>query len=70
MPNYCCGVISSTTERSKKSINTLAELLDDENKSFAKIILPMPKNIFQGGLGQEEKEKYGKNNWYDWSIAN
>lgn len=41
------------------------------------MLIPMPvhqpdlhkPNPFyaEGGLGQEEKEKYGKNNWYDWS---
>lgn len=34
---------------------------------FEKII-PMPLHIFRGDLGQEQKEKYGKDNWYDWSI--
>ena len=35
---------------------------------FEKII-PMPKNIYRGSLGPEEREKYGKDNWYDWSVA-
>ena len=30
----------------------------------------MPPNIFLGDLGIKEREQYGKNNWYDWSIAN
>jgi len=29
----------------------------------------MPSNIFQGNLGKEEREQYGENNWYDWSVA-
>jgi hypothetical protein len=33
-------------------------------------IIPMPENIFRGDLGQREKELYGKNNWYDWSLEN
>lgn len=36
---------------------------------FEKII-PMPDNIFLGALGQKEMEQYGKENWYDWSLAN
>lgn len=36
---------------------------------FEKII-PMPDNIFRGALGQKEMEQYGKENWYDWSLAN
>lgn len=30
----------------------------------------MPDNIFKGNLGPREQELYGKNNWYDWSVAN
>ncbi len=33
-------------------------------------VIPMPDNIFRGNLGREEYRLYGKNNWYDWSIAN
>lgn len=36
---------------------------------FEKII-PMPEYIFRGNLGASEKQLYGKNNWYDWSIKN
>lgn len=35
---------------------------------FEKII-PMPENIFRGNLGQKERELYGSDNWYDWSIS-
>lgn len=31
-------------------------------------VIPMPDYIYRGSLGQAEKEKYGKNNWYDWSV--
>ena len=36
---------------------------------FEKII-PMPENIYRGNLGPAEQKLYGKNNWYDWSLAN
>lgn len=36
---------------------------------FEKIV-PMPENIFRGPLGQKERDTYGANNWYDWSLAN
>ncbi len=36
---------------------------------FAKI-LPQPEHIYHGPLGKEEREMYGKNNWYDWNCAN
>lgn len=32
-------------------------------------VIPMPEHIFRGNLGMAEREKYGKDNWYDWSIA-
>ena len=44
--------------------------MSDENDFDFNNIIPMPKNIFRGNLGREEEEKYGKNNWYDWSIEN
>ena len=51
----------------------------DENVNFKKFcdgngkftfekVLPMPKDIYRGDLGQAEREKYGDKNWYDWSI--
>ena len=30
----------------------------------------MPAHIFRRNLGMAEREKYGKDNWYDWSISN
>ena len=30
----------------------------------------MPKTVFRGNLGAEEKKKHGNNNWYDWSVKN
>ena len=36
---------------------------------FEKII-PMPEHIFRGSLGEKERELYGENNWYDWSVDN
>lgn len=35
---------------------------------FEKII-PMPKNIYRGSLGPDERKKYGNDNWFDWSVA-
>lgn len=31
--------------------------------------VPMPDDIFRGNLGQDEREKYGDKNWYDWGVA-
>ena len=39
---------------------------------FEKVIAP-PENIFNGDLGEEERQmciKEGRPNWYDWNVAN
>ena len=69
MPNHITNKIQFYGE--KNDISKVLELIkgEDEYIDFNKII-PMPNNIYQGNLGIEERKKYGKNNWYDWSIAN
>ena len=55
----------------KKQLKTLKTMLKSKDNDFDfNNIVPMPKNIFRGLLGREEEEKYGKNNWYHWSIDN
>ena len=55
----------------KKQLETLKTMLKSKDNDFDfNNIIPMPKNIFRGNLGREEEEKYGKNNWYHWSIEN
>ena len=49
--------------------------IDDMENIFSNdypfnMIIPIPDHIFRGNLGQDEREKYGKDNWYDWCIAN
>ena len=69
MPNWTYN--SVMFEGNEKQLNTLKNMLKSKDNEFDfNNIVPMPKNIFQGNLGQEEREKYGKNNWYDWSIEN
>jgi len=65
----------------KKQIKKLQETIqsnkvDEENGKayfmpidFEKVI-PMPDDLFKGNLGEAEKKKYGKHNWYDWSVDN
>ena len=69
MPNWTYNTV--VFEGNEKQLETLKTMLkSDENDFDFNNIIPMPKNIFRGNLGREEEEKYGKNNWYDWSIAN
>lgn len=79
MPNHVHNIINLTGP--VEDIKKLSELVYNKNYRYSDgeieekafdfdRIIHMPKNIYRGGLGLEEKEKYGKNNWYDWSIAN
>lgn len=71
MPNHVTNILKfhCTTERFVEIANFLK---GGEDKPFGTVdfntVIPMPDYIFRGNLGIEEKEKYGKDNWYDWSI--
>lgn len=69
MPNWVKTKIwfEGESESTEKFINDC--LNDEGNFDFEKII-PMPDYIYSGPLGLEEEKKYGRNNWYDWSIDN
>jgi hypothetical protein len=71
MPNHVTNIIRF--EGDEKQIHDLLEKIQDDELgigsiSFGKVIL-MPENIFRGNLGQAEREMYGSNNWYDWSVS-
>ena len=74
MPNHVRNVltVSSGTPDIGKIREEVA-IRDDDGKpvlgtiDFERIV-PMPKEIFRGPLGEVEMQKYGHNNWYDWSI--
>ena len=69
MPNWTANNVLFVGK--EKQLKTLKDMLkSDENDFDFNNIVPMPKNIFRGNLGREEEEKYGKNNWYHWSINN
>lgn len=72
MPNHVTNVIKLNGDR--KQIRELLEQIQSDELGLGTIdfekIIPMPENIYRGNLGQEETKLYGKNNWYDWRIAN
>lgn len=76
MPNWVRNNVSVMGD--KDSVDLFAQrhfrLSDGElepHKEFDfRTIKPMPDRIFQGNLGEEERKKYGEDNWYDWSINN
>ena len=69
MPNHVTNMVQFHGEQ--ENIDKVLALIKGEESciDFQKII-PMPDNIFRGNLGSKERELYGKNNWYDWSITN
>ena len=72
MPNHVTNILRVSGDPNKVSAMFKA-IKNDEiglgSIDFNKVI-PMPNHIFQGNLGMAERVKYGKDNWYDWSIAN
>ena len=45
----------------KDDLNIKRELFTFES------FIPMPNTVYRGDLNSKAREKYGKNNWYDWS---
>lgn len=72
MPNHITNRIKLIGE--PQEVSRVLELVKNDKYGIGTIdfekIIPMPDNIFRGSLGKAEMEKYGNNNWYDWSVAN
>lgn len=70
MPNHTASRLSILGE--EETIKELVEFVKGEGDNFFSFekIKPAPDHIFQGELDQSAKEKYGKNNWYDWNVEN
>ena len=72
MPNHVQNRIAFDGEPEK--IAEILEQIKNDNYGIGTIdfekIIPMPSNIYRGDLGQRERELYGKNNWYEWSVSN
>ena len=73
MPNWVCNKVRLETEDKellKKIFNEIKGKEEEYGAIDFETIIPMPEDIFRGDLGTEEKEKYGKKNWYDWPWEN
>lgn len=70
MPNWVATVVNF--EGNTEDINTIFNLIKGSEDCVFDFntLVPMPDNIYTGNLGMAEREQYGKNNWYDWSIGN
>ena len=68
MPNNVTNLIKFNGKQ--EDINKVLELIRTGKECIDfNTIIPMPENIFRGNVGLEERQKYGSDNWYDWSIA-
>ena len=54
--------------RSENEVESVVE--EQYNAIDFNRIIPIPDYIYVGNLGEKERKKYGKNNWYDWCIEN
>ena len=63
MPNWVKVIVHALDE----DVDFEKYTNDEGHFTFEKIV-PMPKDIYRGDLGEEERAKYGANNWYDWSC--
>ena len=75
MPNWCMNTVKVFGE--DKDIEEFKEFVKDKDLPFSfQKIEPMPeelKNTRSPRLGERDKvltDKYGADNWYDWSIIN
>lgn len=69
MPNYVTVQVRASKEVIDAMINTEPGH-GWENAVDFNLLIPTPDDIFQGNLGQKERQLYGDRNWYDWNIAN
>ena len=71
MPNHVTNIVRVSGDPEK--VKAMFEDIKDDKIGLGSIdfnkVIPMPEHIFRGNLGMAEREKYGKDNWYDWSIA-
>lgn len=78
MPNWCSNTL--VVRGSKEELDRMYNKVMVKGEFDFNAIIPMPEhqpdpkkpNAFfaDGNLGQEERKKFGSNNWYDWSNDN
>ena len=65
MPNW---VRNQVSVGNKQALDECIKRGEKGDEFDFNVVIPMPEHIFRGNLGFNEHEKYGKDNWYDWSI--
>jgi hypothetical protein len=72
MPNWCDNTL--TVEGAEETVQRFKQMAKlqagkaDSDLSLASLY-PIPDNVYQGDLGPEESQRYGKNTWYHWCIT-
>jgi len=74
MPNHIYQKLRIDNWNDEKALTNLKQQIFNEKGEldFNKII-PQPENIFNGSLGEKEKQmciEEGRPNWYDWNLEN
>lgn len=71
MPNHVTNILVVSGDADQKQ--AMFEAIKDDKFGLGSLdfnkVIHMPEHIFRGNLGQSEREQYGSENWYDWSIA-
>lgn len=68
MPNHVINEVIIKVAKEKQE-NVLSKILNADEEIDFEILLPIPLNCWQGGLGTLEKQ-VSPFNWYDWCIKN
>jgi len=72
MPNNITNRLTINCGEEKR--REILEAIQMEEKGLGSIdfekIIPMPDNVYRGDLSSTDRELYGKDNWYDWSVGN
>jgi hypothetical protein len=80
MPNWCENLLVITLPKDHPLVVDFRKIASPHSKPFGLLNLLVPMPVHQpdtkkpnpffatGGLGSEQKDLYGINNWYDWSV--
>jgi hypothetical protein len=71
MPNWVYNNVSVIGKKKRVEEFRKKHFTKDEIRGVEfdfETLVPMPETVFRGNLGTQEREKYGNNNWYDWSV--
>lgn len=69
MADYITTHVKASKDVIDAMINTIAGHEWEDAVDF-NLIVPVPDDIYQGNLGEKEREFYGSRNWYDWNTSN